>query len=184
MTKLRLGLIASTVGWWFGLVGCGSSSSSSASDGGQDRSSADRSADAVPTDASACQCQLDNDGGIGGGGLKISWACYAAIHGSETRGNFCGVGGTWTSACGIDVYATGSYGGPEKWAYDPSGALVGVQLSTEPSDFVCPSDPTNTSLQSGLLLSGQFPDATCPTIPCSCSDAGLICPPPDAGSDR
>jgi hypothetical protein len=121
---------------------------------------------------------------VGEGALKISWACYAAIYGGGSRGNFCGVGGIWTSACGLDVYAFGSYGGPEKRVYDSSGTLVGVQLSTEPSYFVCPSDPTNTSLQSGFLISGQFPDATCPTIPCSCSDGGLTCPPPDAGSDH
>ena len=77
-----------------------------------------------------------------------------------------------------------SYGGPEKRVYDSSGTLVGIRLSTEPSDFVCPSDPTNASLQSGFLVSGQFPDASCPTIPCSCGDGGLTCPPPDAGSDH
>lgn len=183
MTKLRLGLIGSSVSLWFGLLGCGSTSFSTASDGGQDRSSADRPADAVPTDAAACQCELDNDGGIGFGGLRISWACYGATYGGGTRGNFCGIG-TWTSACGLDVHAAGSFGGPEKWAYDSSGTLVGVQLSSEPSVFVCPSDPSNASLQSSFLVSGQFPDASCPTIPCSCGDGGLTCPPPDAGSDH
>jgi hypothetical protein len=90
----------------------------------------------------------------------------------------------WSSACGLYVYASGSYGGPEKRVYDSSGTLVGIRLSSEPSDFVCPSDPTNASLQSGFLVSGQFPDASCETIPCSCGDGGLTCPPPDAGSDH
>jgi hypothetical protein len=116
----------------------------------------------------ACQCSVDTEA------LTVDWACYCALYGNcgETEDQLgCQTGlGTWTRGCAIDEYTVDTAGGPEIWAFDQTGKLVGAQLATDDSVFVCPN---NQALQRFELRAGQFrPDSCAGVTSCDCGDAG------------
>ena len=126
-------------------------------------------------DAAACDCQIGADGV-----LRMSWDCFYTVYGngSPERG-LCGIPGQGTSGCGLDVFSYEDLGQSQLLVYDKSGTEVGTQLANAGGGYFCPSDLTLTASK---VAGGQFPDAACATVVCSCnSDSTFTCPAPDAG---
>jgi hypothetical protein len=136
------------------LAGCGRQSLTS-NDGGSDH---------PDTGAVGCMCQADSQA------LTISWACYCQQHscGIEQISPCSATPGVWTRGCGFDEYTEDTPGGPEIWVYDQKGKLVGAQLATDDSAFVCPD---NMGIQRFLLRAGQFRPDSCDSVTtCNCAD--------------
>lgn len=150
---LTLGLV--------GVGGCSSESLRAGSDGGVDH--------LVAADPAACGCQLD------GATLTISWSCFCAQHDCAPQYNTpCTGNAQLTTGCGLRQITVQTIGGPEQWVYDESGDLVGEQLGTDDSEFVCPTDP---SMIGFVLRAGQFADTCDSAITTGCTvDAGTINP--------
>jgi hypothetical protein len=129
----------------------------------------------------ACGCQLEGDAGAVQT-LTMSWDCYCGTFACPSASSFavCSPGHFFT-ACGLEVFTTDTPGGPERWVFDASGAMVGVELASDSSDYTCPSDPRVRSLR---LRAGHFPDPSCPMVECPCVDGGAACGPEDGGADR
>ena len=121
-----------------------------------------------------CMCQADTQT------LTISWDCYCQLNncnGVETISSCADTPGVWSRGCGFDQYTADTPGGPEIWAYDQTGKLVGAQIATDDSVFVCPD---NQALQRFVLRAGQFRPASCASVTtCNCADtdasASAIC---------
>jgi hypothetical protein len=136
------------------LAGCGSQSLTP-NDGGGDH---------PVTTATGCMCQADSQT------LTVSWDCFCQQHscGIEQIAPCSSTPGIWTRGCGFDEYAVDTPGGPEIWVYDKNGKMVGAQLATDDSVFVCPD---NQSIQRFLLRAGQFRPDTCNGVTtCNCAD--------------
>jgi hypothetical protein len=137
------------------LVVAGCSSKSSSPDGGVDHP------------VSACQCSADTQT------LTLDWDCYCAMHDCTATAQQLGCQtstGTWTHGCNLDEYSVDTAGGPEMWVFDQTGKLVGVQIASDTSPYVC---PTNSGLQRFQLRAGQLRPDTCNGVTsCSCADAG------------
>ena len=114
--------------------------------------------------AAGCMCQADSQT------LTVSWDCFCQEHpcGIEQIAPCSATPGVWTSGCGFDQYAEDTPGGPEIWVYDHTGKLVGAQLATDDSVFVCPE---NQAIQRFLLRAGQFRPGGCASVTtCNCAD--------------
>nr|UXE44248.1 hypothetical protein Hi04_10k_c1556_00004 [uncultured bacterium] len=137
------------------LAGCGSQSLTP-HDAGSDHP--------VTTVATGCMCQADSQT------LTVSWDCFCLQHACneiETVTNCSNTLGIWTHGCGFDEYTVDTAGGPEIWVYDQTGKLVGEQLATDDSVFVCPD---NQGIQRFLLRAGQFRPETCNGVTtCNCA---------------
>jgi len=146
------------------LAGCGSSSLTP-QDGGTDH---------PVTTTTGCMCQADSQT------LTVSWDCFCQQYGctgSQAMARCSGNSGTWTYGCGFYQLAADTVGGPEIWTYDQTGKLVGEQLATDDSVFVCPD---NQGIQRFQLRAGQFRPQSCDIIiGCSCENTdaspGLSC---------
>ena len=136
------------------LAGCGSKSLTAADAGGADH----------PVSASSCMCQADSQT------LTISWDCFCQLYSCneiETISNCANTIGVWTRGCGFDEYTVNTAGGPEIWVYDHTGKMVGAQLATDDSVFVCPD---NQGTQRFMLRAGQFRPDTCNGVfSCNCA---------------
>ena len=144
-----------------GVAGCSSESLRAGNDGGVDQ--------AIVGDPAACGCQLD------GYTLTISWSCFCAKHDCAPQYNVpCTGSAQLTTGCGLRQITVQTIGGPERWVYDQSGTLVGEQLGTDDSEFLCPTDP---SMIGFVLRAGQFPDSCDSALTTACTaDAGTINP--------
>jgi hypothetical protein len=139
------------------VAGCGSQSLSPHPDGG---TGADHPV------AAGCMCAADSQT------LTMSWECYCQTHtctGTEEIDNCSQTPGVWTRGCGFDEYTVDTPGGPEIWVYESqTGQLVGAQLTTDDSVFVCPD---SQGIQRFVLHAGQFRPDTCDSrITCNCAD--------------
>jgi hypothetical protein len=103
--------------------------------------------------------------------LTISRDCYCQAHDCnqiETISDCSQTSGVWTHGCGFDQYTVDIGGGPETWVHDQTGKLVGAQLGSDDSVFVCPD---NQGIQRFQLGAGQFRPDTCNnTITWDCAD--------------
>ena len=168
-----------------GLAGCGSQAAKS--DAGHPLADASRDTTIpihLPTDAAvsdalvadsgaACACTMD------GTTLHMTWPCFCEAYGcsAATNTTTCGPLLTWASACGLRVRTWTSTGGLNTEIFDATGALVGVRLS---GHYACHGAADGGATV--ILESGQFPPATCQTMPCDCNLDGTIdCPSPDGG---
>jgi hypothetical protein len=147
-----------------GAAGC-SSESLQSKDAGRDRG--------LDADPAACGCA------VVGYTLTMSWDCYCQQYNcSTTTIPSCWGSGQWTKGCGLSEFSIETIGGPERWVFDSSGALVGAQQGTDAGSFSCPTDP---SLQGYSVRAGQFPDTCDSAVTCQCSPDGGACEPTDAG---
>ncbi len=133
--------------------------------GGKSLNAGDAGFDRQVTTATGCMCQADSQM------LTVSWDCYCQQHpcGIEQISPCSATPGVWTRGCGFDEYTEDTPGGPEIWVYDnKTGKLVGAQLATDDSVFVCPD---NQAIQRFLIRAGQFrPDACDSVVSCNCAD--------------
>jgi len=108
--------------------------------------------------------------------LTMSWSCYCAstYAGGCTR-NLADECSTGTRdrvdypTCGLTVLQIRGAFGPYQDVYDQDGNLVGAMASSDSNSYVCPNDPTMSGF---ILRAGQFPAASCTSVPSSCLDAG------------
>src|SRR6185312_9927826 len=85
------------------------------------------------------------------------WSCFCAKHDCSPQYEIpCTGSAQLTTGCGLRQITVQTIGGPERWVYDQSGTLVGEQLGTDDSEFLCPTDP---SMIGFVLRAGQFPDS-------------------------
>jgi hypothetical protein len=137
------------------VAGCGGKSLLPPPDAGSDH----------PATSIGCLCTADSQT------LTLSWACYCQTHACnqvEEISNCSQTTGVWTRGCGFDEYTVDTPGGPEIWVYDQTGKLVGAQLTTDDSVFVCPD---NHGIQRFVMRAGQFrPDSCNGVITCNCAD--------------
>ena len=107
--------------------------------------------------------------------MTISWSCFCAKYDCSSQPKVqCSGSDQITSGCGLQEFTVDTLGGPESWVYDSSGSLVGEQLGTDDSEFVCPTDPGMIGF---VLRAGQFADTCDSAITTGCTvDAGSINP--------
>ena len=126
-------------------------------------------------DGPACNCHVETGDG-GSLTLTMSWSCYCAstYAGGCTR-NLADECSTGTRdrvdypTCGLTVLQIRGAFGPYQDVYDQDGNLVGAMASSDSNSYVCPNDPTMSGF---ILRAGQFPAASCTSVPSSCLDAG------------
>ena len=164
-------------------AGCGSSAASADAggshphDGAQDQTISvekrpDGSVDGLRADGAPACCTMD------GTVLHMSWECYCQAYGCPKVSPNCGPLFTWTSACGVLVGTWTTAGGTNKRAFDATGAVVGVRLSTGEAEYGCGGDHTGTAT---TIQAGQLPADSCSAGACSCNLDGTVdCSAPDA----
>ena len=189
MTKFCLGSLF-TLAVWIGIgagaVGCNAQSLADpspktkppldGSSGGSFDGALDRSRIDV-TEIDPCPCQLGDDGV-----LRMSWQCFQTQYAAgQSELGWCGAPGGWTSSCGLSVFTTDRGSGSKYvYVYDATGNPVGALLSNGQVAYVCRSDYRLTSY---VIAAGQFPDATCASVPCTCNaDRTFTCPGADGGA--
>ncbi len=164
------------------VAGCGSKSLAPTSIDGATGTVAEGGA-ATAGDGGSCMCEYADTT------LKVTWDCFCrayACNQVETIYNCADTPGVWTRGCGYDEYTAPGAWGPQIWAYDQSGKLVGVQLSADedPVPFSCPDNPT--TLGRYLLKAGELRPGGCPNVvTCNCADtdagAAASCSDGDGG---
>lgn len=156
-------IVACTASSLLAIAGCSSESLRSGTDGALP--------DATESDPAACGCQVTDYV------LTMSLACYCQRYDCAQPEPSCAIY-SLGRGCGLTEYSEDTISGPEDWVYDQSGHLVGVQLSSDDSGWVCPTDP---SMFASAVRAGQFPDSCQSFVACRCNgDGGTSCASPDA----
>ena len=119
------------------------------------------------------------------GVLTMSWSSfceqgYCAYTAPRCTGPAGGAERISYPACGLTTVTQYTIGGPDVWVYDAAGTLVGKQMSSDSTYYVCPSD---SDIKATRVRAGRFPEPSCVGMPCACDDGVGMCTAPDAGSD-